>query len=117
MRLLISIIMLATITKVSGQTADTTKALFRSIKEAVIEPLSVTRLAITSPDDFARLGEISKLQNLEYLSLKGYDLNAFPTQLFELRSLKVLDLSENRFEVLPEEFSKLETLKELYMNT
>ncbi|GKV49240.1 hypothetical protein SLEP1_g56003 [Rubroshorea leprosula] len=66
----------------------------------------------------AKMGAIiSKLTNLQVLSLVGCDLEELPKQIRELTKLKVLDLSDcTKLKVIPPVvLSRLQGLEELYM--
>ena len=73
-------------------------------------------LQIAGEDLDFSLDALKKFKNVEYLSLKDDHLEQLPMELFELRQLKVLDLSGNDFSQLPEEFARLDNLEELYLN-
>ena len=114
MRHLLFIIAIGLSVKGFGQN-DSTVATFGSMGQTV-DPLSVTRLRIANDVDLGRIDELSKFKNLEYLSLRGDRLRSLPPQLFELERLKVLDLSDNDLDLLPEEFTNLRSLEELYLD-
>ncbi|MCP4131884.1 MAG: WGR domain-containing protein [bacterium] len=62
---------------------------------------------------------ISKLKNLEELSIRGSSnarFSEFPEQITDLKSLRILDISFNPFKSIPESISKLENLEELNMD-
>jgi Leucine-rich repeat (LRR) protein len=96
----LTLLILGSATFLQAQT-DTTQTLYTSLKEAVESPLSVYKLKVSDLEDIKRLPELSKLKNLEYLSLKGDRLTVFPREIVNLKKLKVLDLSENEFTTLP----------------
>lgn len=90
---------------------------YSSLEEALKEPEKVYRLNLSNrnfkmPSDSIWL----KFKNLEYLSFKNDHLTSLPAGLGNLKKLKVLDLSGNDFKVLPQSFSRLENLTELYLN-
>jgi hypothetical protein len=59
------------------------------------------------------LDGLERLSNLKFLSLDGLALKSFPTQVFSLKKLAVLDLSMNLISSLPAEISQMSSLREL----
>jgi Leucine rich repeat len=56
---------------------------------------------------------IEKMSNLKFLSLDGFALKKFPTEVLALKKLAVLDLSMNLISELPQEISQMTALREL----
>lgn len=101
---------------VSFSQEKTDERLYTSLKEAISTPQKVYRLSITDPNELLEINLIERFENLEYLSLRGDGLKEFPPQLFELKRLKVLDISGNKFVALPSDFGRLVSLEELYLD-
>lgn len=58
----------------------------------------------------------SRFTALEALVLKGCGLKRIPSSLFTLKTLKSLDISENKLEYIPPEIGMLENLEELFIS-
>lgn len=54
---------------------------------------------------------IKASRNLSTLYLCSKQLDSFPTEILELKHLKVLDFGDNNLEYLPLEISKLSSLR------
>jgi len=91
-----------------------------NLKSIPVTLLNLTRLEALYLDSnrFDMLSDDmwTKFENLEYLSLKNDHLKEIPAGIGKLKNLKVLDLSGNDFTVLPQSFSNLENLQEIYLN-
>ena len=59
------------------------------------------------------LDGLEKLSNLKFLSLDGFSLKSFPSQVLGLKKLTVLDLSMNLISQLPNDISQMTALREL----
>lgn len=94
-----------------AQEGDTT---YRSLKDALRNPMQVKRLDLSNQS----LKDISleKFPNLEVLSLRNDRLRKLPKGITGLKKLRVLDLSGNSFRKLPEELKELPELEELYLD-
>lgn len=100
-------------TSVATETAKT----YVSLEEALNSPFKVYRLDLSN-QEFKNLPDSiwTKFENLEYLSLKNDHLSKIPDGIGYLKKLRVLDLSGNDFKVLPQSFSGLTNLTEIYLN-
>lgn len=87
-----------------------------SIEDALKNPENVFRLNLSNQKVSIPTTVWSKFINLEYLSLKNDHLVDIPKEIFELKNLKILDLSGNDFKILSNDFIKLENLEELFLN-
>jgi Leucine-rich repeat (LRR) protein len=93
---------------------STTK--YFSLKKALQKPEKVYWLSLTKELDENTLKQLSKFQNLEYLSLRNAHLKRFPEEVTFLKSLKTLDLSGNDFQFIPTQLTKLTHLEEVYFD-
>jgi len=106
--------------KVNAQTAvdsSMIKKEYLNFEAALKTPEKVYRLNLSNqifkmPSDSIW----ARFVNLEYLSLKNDHLTNLPVGIGNLKKLKVLDLSGNDFKILPQSFSSLENLTEIYLN-
>lgn len=89
---------------------------YTRLEEALQEPQRVYRLNLSRQLFDAEQVDFSVFTNLEYLNLRGDSLQSIPRSILKLERLKVLDLSENPFELLPDQFIELRSLEELYLN-
>ncbi len=90
---------------------------YSDLEEALKTPETVYRLNLSNQKFKMPSDSIwSRFKNLEYLSLKNDHLTNLPVGLGNLKKLKVLDLSGNDFKILPQSFSSLENLTELFLN-
>lgn len=91
---------------------------YSNLDEALKAPERVYRLNLSNqqikmPSDTTIW---NRFTNLEYLSFKNVHLTNLPVGIGNLKKLKVLDLSGNDFKFLPQSFSNLENLTELFLN-
>jgi Leucine-rich repeat (LRR) protein len=90
---------------------------YSNLDEALKTPERVYRLNLSNQQFKMPSDSIwSKFTNLEYLSFKNDHLTNLPVGIGNLKKLKVLDLSGNDFKVLPQSYSNLENLAELFLN-
>ena len=91
---------------------------FTNIKEALLNPENVIYLDLSNQTETEGISNIdfSRFKNLQYLNLKNNHLTKIPEGIYLIKTLKTLDLSGNDFDQLPNEFSKLENLEEVYLN-
>lgn len=92
------------------------KKIFKSLDEASKSPTEVRWLSLEGQQINFENFDWSKFKNLEYLSFKNDHLKELPRGVETLTSLKILDLSGNELTNLPESFSKLQRLEELYLD-
>lgn len=98
-----------------------------------LETLNLTGMPLSGfPDVVTRLGSLKNLSlhrtgivefprnmrdfNLNALIFSGGNLSTVPSAVFDITSLRVLDLSENRLLELPPEFGRLEHLSHLFLS-
>lgn len=110
-----TVLFILTTSIVVGQNSDKPKE-FTSLSEALKNPEKVIRLNLSNQEMSVTNNDWSKFINLEYLSLKNDHLKEIPIGITKLVSLKTIDLSGNDFVKLPDEFSNLINLEELYLN-
>ena len=89
---------------------------FTNIKEALLNPENVIYLDLSNQTEGLPNIDFSRFKNLQYLNLKNNHLTKIPEGIYLIKTLKTLDLSGNDFDQLPNEFSKLENLEEVYLN-
>jgi Leucine-rich repeat (LRR) protein len=90
---------------------------YTNLAEALLEPEKVVRLNLSNQQmEFPPDSIWAKFKNLEFLSLKNDRIAVSPGGISNLKRLKILDLSGNDFYVLPQSFSGLVNLVELYLN-
>jgi Leucine-rich repeat (LRR) protein len=89
---------------------------YTSLDEALKNPEKVYRLDLSNQKLQFSDSIWSQFTNLQYLSFKNDHLKEIPEGVGFLKSLKVLDLSGNDFEVLPSTFGNLTNLEELFLN-
>lgn len=90
---------------------------YSNLDEALKTPEKVYRLNLSNQQFKMPPDTIwSRFINLEYLSFKNDHLTTLPIGIGYLKKLKVLDLSGNDFKILPQSFSNLENLTELFLN-
>eukprot|EP01095_Lingulamoeba_sp_RSL-Kostka_P012210 TRINITY_DN4793_c0_g2_i5.p1 TRINITY_DN4793_c0_g2~~TRINITY_DN4793_c0_g2_i5.p1 ORF type:complete len:240 (+),score=47.26 TRINITY_DN4793_c0_g2_i5:147-866(+) len=78
--------------------------------------ISLTELFIYNNDFSMGLPDsFSRLTNLEKLHLQESNLNEFPIQLFNLKSLNYLNMRENDINEIPEDISQLSSLTDLLL--
>ncbi len=89
---------------------------YTSLDEALKNPEMVYKLNLSNQN--LKLKEVnwSKFVNIQYLTLKNDHLKEIPPGISTLKSLKVIDLSGNDFDILPVEFSNLTLLEEIILN-
>lgn len=98
-----------------GQYIDKMKE-FTKINDALKNPEKVYRLNLSDQKvDWSNV-DWSRFKNLEYINLKNDHLIEIPVGLTTLKSLKTIDLSGNDFQKLPESFSNLINLEEVFLN-
>jgi Leucine-rich repeat (LRR) protein len=90
---------------------------YSNFEEALKTPEKVYRLNLSNQKFKMPSDSIwARFSNLEYLNLKNNHLTNLPAGIGNLKSLRVLDLSSNDFKILPQSFSSLENLTEIYLN-
>ena len=89
---------------------------FNNLNEALQDTAHVFRLNLSNQNINIPNSIWSKFPNLQYLSLKNDHLDHIPEGIGSLKNLKILDLSGNDFKVLPDNFTQLIHLQELYLN-
>ena len=112
----IAVILIAHLSFGQISNSNDIKKEFTNIELALKDPDKVFRLNLSNQT--LKLDGISwsKFINLEYLSLKNDHLKELPKEIILLSKLKILELSGNDFSVLPEDFWKLRSLEELFLN-
>jgi Leucine-rich repeat (LRR) protein len=95
---------------------DETVYIYRSLKEALVQPEKVYRLVLNR----ARLDtfppEILQMTNLQELDLSKNKMEEIPPGIGKLIHLKRLNLSNNKLVHLPEEIGQLKELEFLGLN-
>ena len=90
---------------------------YSNFEEALKSPEKVYKLNLSNQKFKMPSDSIwAKFRNLEYLNLKNSHLTNLPVGIGNLKKLRVLDLSGNDFKILPQSFSGLENLTEIYLN-
>ncbi|MCZ8198230.1 MAG: leucine-rich repeat domain-containing protein [Flavobacterium sp.] len=89
---------------------------FTTLNDALKSPEKVFRLNLSNQDISISSEQWLRFINLEYLNLKNDHLKEIPIAITKIKSLKTIDLSGNDFTILPEEFSNLTNLEEIYLN-
>lgn len=91
------------------------RPIFTSLDEALANPENVFRLQLHAQHLNQLPKSITDLYNLEELYLTGNNLTALPDSFgIKLKGLKVLDLSDNKFQRLPDHVGELSNL--VYLN-
>ncbi|WP_298120708.1 leucine-rich repeat domain-containing protein [Flavobacterium sp.] len=98
-----------------AQNIETEKE-FTTLNDALKNPEKVFRLNLSNQDISISSEQWLRFVNLEYLKLKNDHLKEIPIAITKIKSLKTIDLSGNDFTNLPEEFSNLTNLEEIYLN-
>ena len=98
-----------------GQNNENEKE-FTTLNDALKNPEKVFRLNLSNQDISISSEQWLRFINLEYLNLKNDHLKEIPIAITKIKSLKTIDLSGNDFTNLPEEFSNLINLEEIYLN-
>ncbi len=89
---------------------------YTSIDEALKNPEKVYRLNLSNQKVTIPSEVWAKFTHLEFLSFKNDYLKEIPKEIGFLKSLKTLDLSGNDFTTLPNSFTNLINLQELFLN-
>lgn len=89
---------------------------FTTLNDALKSPEKVFRLNLSNQEISISNEQWLRFINLEHLNLKDDHLKEIPIAITKIKSLKTIDLSGNDFTNLPEEFSNLTNLEEIYLN-
>lgn len=105
-------------TKLTAQTTHLNKGVkeYTKLADALKEPEKVLRLNLSNQVTNNSLAGLAKLINLQYLSLRNNRLTIVPKEIAVLKTLTVLDLGGNDISLLPQNFSNLINLQELYLD-
>ena len=95
---------------------DTSSYTYRSLAEALQEPMLVKRLDLSGQALQRFPTEVLLFPNLEELRLSRDGISKLPPEIGQLKRLRLLDLSGNPIVTLPTEFTQLHALEELFLN-
>ena len=72
-------------------------------------------IIIPSPANYFNGDQIVQMNNFTEIILSGIGIETFPTQLFNLSELKVINLNDNKLKIIPPEIKIFKNLQELYL--